>query len=201
MPGLKGFAPNEGDDAITAQQRQDPAVDTGRDDIGPVVVMGVSGSGKSTVGRILARLAGTSYIEGDDLHPDANIEKMGRGIPLEDDDRWPWLEEVGRIVSACQGRHGAVATCSALKRSYRDVLRYTVGPSLRFVWLTGPRAVLEGRMGERQGHFMPAGLLDSQLETLEDPVREDARSFSLERTPDEIAREAHEWLTAERVRP
>ena len=169
----------------------------GRDNIGPVVVMGVSGSGKSTVGRALAGLAGTSYIEGDDLHPQANIQKMGRGIPLEDDDRWPWLEEVGRIVSACQGRHGAVATCSALKRSYRDVLRYTVGPGLRFVWLMGPRLVLEKRMGARQGHFMPAGLLDSQLETLEDPVREDARAFSIEQSPDQIARAAHGWLTDE----
>ena len=171
---------------------------TGRDDIGPVVVMGVSGSGKSTVGRLLAAKAGTSYIEGDDLHPEANIEKMGRGIPLEDDDRWPWLEEVGRIVSACQGRHGAVATCSALKRSYRDVLRYTVGPQLRFVWLTGPRSVLESRMGSRQGHFMPTALLDSQLSTLEDPLREDARAFSLELTPDEIAERAHDWLIEQR---
>ena len=184
-----------GGEAIAiAQPKHELRTGGGRDDIGPVIVMGVSGSGKSTVGRTLAGMAGTSYIEGDDLHPARNIEKMARGIPLEDDDRWPWLEEVGRIVSACQGRHGAVATCSALKRSYRDVLRYTVGARLRFVWLTGPRAVLAERMGERGGHFMPAGLLDSQLETLEDPVREDAGAFTIEQSPDAIARAAHRWL-------
>ena len=165
--------------------------------IGPVVVMGVSGSGKSTVGRLIAARAGTSYIEGDDLHPQPNIGKMEAGIPLEDDDRWPWLEEVGRTLNVCVGRHGAVATCSALKRSYRDVLRYTVGSGLRFVHLTGPREVLERRMGAREGHFMPAAMLDSQLATLEPPRREDARDFSIENEPDVIAREAMAWLQRE----
>ena len=160
--------------------------------------MGVSGSGKSTIGRAIAALSGTSYIEGDDLHPAANIEKMASGIPLEDDDRWPWLEEVGRILGACEGRHGAVATCSALRRSYRDVLRYTVGPGLRFVWLTGSRALLERRMGKRDGHFMPPGLLDSQLETLEEPVREDAFAFSIDDDPQAIAEAAHRWLLSKR---
>ena len=116
------------------------------------------------------------------------------GIPLEDDDRWPWLEEVGRILGACEGRHGAVATCSALKRSYRDVLRYTVGPGLRFVHLTGSRELLATRMGAREGHFMPLSMLDDQLATLEPPVREDARDFSIGSGPDEIARAAHGWL-------
>ena len=163
--------------------------------------MGVAGSGKSTVGRRIAEIAGTSYIEGDDLHPARNIEKMAQGIPLEDDDRWPWLEEVGRILRACEGRHGAVATCSALKRAYRDVLRYTVGPGLRFVWLAGPRALLERRMGERDGHFMPAALLDSQIDTLEEPAREDARRFSIENDPEAIARAARAWLTQEHDAP
>ena len=167
-------------------------------DIGAVVVMGVSGSGKSTVGRLLAAHAACSYIEGDDLHPAANIGKMESGVPLEDDDRWPWLEEVGRILNSCVGRHGAVATCSALKRSYRDVLRYTVGPGLRFVHLTAPREVLEGRMGRRTGHFMPAAMLDSQLATLEAPVREDARDFDVGPPPAEIADAAYRWLIGER---
>lgn len=162
--------------------------------IGPVIVMGVAGSGKSTVGRALAELAQCSYIEGDDLHPAANIEKMSAGIPLEDDDRWPWLEEVGRILGACEGRHGAVATCSALKRSYRDVLRYTVGPGLRFVHLTGDRDLLAERMGGRRGHFMPLSMLDDQLRTLEPPVREDARDFDIAAGPHDIVRAAHEWL-------
>ena len=157
--------------------------------------MGVSGSGKSTVGRALAALAGTSYIEGDDLHPASNIAKMEAGIPLEDDDRWPWLEEVGRVLGACRGRHGAVATCSALRRSYRDVLRYTVGPGLRFVHLTGTRELLATRMGARVGHFMPSQMLDSQIATLEPPVREDSHDIDIARGPNEIARAAHDWLT------
>ena len=177
------------------------SLDGERRSIGPVVVMGVSGSGKSTIGRAIAALSGTSYIEGDDLHPASSIEKMASGIPLEDDDRWSWLEEVGRILGACEGRHGAVATCSALKRSYRDVLRYTVGPRLRFVWLTGPRGLLERRMGARDGHFMPSGLLDSQLETLEDPVREDARAFSIDSEPQHIAEAARQWLVNGRNDP
>lgn len=160
--------------------------------------MGVAGSGKSTVGRALAALAACSYIEGDDLHSEANIGKMSAGIPLEDDDRWPWLEEVGRILGACEGRHGAVATCSALKRSYRDVLRYTVGPGLRFVHLTGSRDVLAARMGAREGHYMPVSQLDDQIATLESPVREDARGFDIAADPDAIVRAAHEWLVRER---
>ena len=171
-----------------------PESDDGRTPIGPVIVMGVSGSGKSTVGRALSVLGGTSYIEGDDLHTKRNIEKMREGIPLEDDDRWPWLEEVGKVLYRCAGRGGAVATCSALKRSYRDVLRYTVGRGLRFVHLTGSRDLLERRMGARTGHYMPAAMLDSQIETLEPPQREDAQDFDITDEPDVIAKAAHDWL-------
>ena len=167
----------------------------GTTSIGPVIVMGVTSTGKSTIGRALAGLAKCSYIEGDDLHPHTNIEKMSAGIPLDDDDRWPWLEEVGRILGICEGRHGAVATCSALKRSYRDVLRYTVGPGLRFVHLTGGRDLLATRMGAREGHYMPTSLLDDQIATLEPPVREDARDFDIRTDPDTLVREAHAWLT------
>ena len=161
--------------------------------------MGVTGAGKSTIGRALADLAQCSYIEGDDLHPSTNIEKMSAGIPLDDDDRWPWLEEVGRILQACEGRHGAVATCSALKRSYRDVLRYTVGTGLRFVHLTGTRDVLAARMGAREGHYMPTSQLDDQIATLEPPVREDAAGFSIEADPHALARDAYEWLARARA--
>ena len=161
--------------------------------------MGVTGAGKSTIGRALADLAQCSYIEGDDLHPEANIEKMSAGIPLSDDDRWPWLEEVGRILGACEGRHGAVATCSALKRSYRDVLRYTVGTGLRFVHLTGTREVLAARMGAREGHYMPPSQLDDQIATLEPPVREDAADFSIRTDPHALARDAYQWLARARA--
>ena len=188
-----GPDPRVGEAAKAWEERLDEGT------IGPVIVMGVSGSGKSTIGRQIAAQAGTSYIEGDDLHPPRNIGKMEAGIPLEDDDRWPWLEEVGRILNACLGRHGAVATCSALKRSYRDVLRYTVGPGLRFVHLTGPREVLEERMGAREGHFMPATMLESQLATLEPPQREDARDFSIEDEANAIAAGAVAWLRRERA--
>ena len=166
----------------------------GKPPIGPVIVMGVSGAGKSTVGRALSALSATSYIEGDDLHPKLNIEKMREGIPLDDDDRWPWLEEVGNVLYRCAGRGGAVATCSALKRSYRDVLRYTIGRGLRFVHLTGSRDLLVERMGARTGHYMPAAMLDSQIETLEPPQREDARDFDIADEPEVIARRAHDWL-------
>ena len=158
--------------------------------------MGVSGSGKSTVGRALAEMAGVSYIEGDDLHPKRNIEKMIEGIPLEDDDRWPWLESVGQVLHSCRGRNGAVATCSALKRAYRDVLRYTVGPGLHFVYLHGPEALLAERMGQRTGHFMPKEMLRSQLATLEPPEREDARAFSIEDPVKRIAADARSWLAS-----
>ena len=161
--------------------------------------MGVTGAGKSTVGRALAERAQCSYIEGDDLHPARNIDKMSSGIPLDDDDRWPWLEEVGRTLRACEGRHGAVATCSALKRSYRDVLRYTVGPGLRFVHLTGTREVLAARMGAREGHYMPPSQLDDQIATLEPPVREDAADFDITDEPDALVRGAYDWLARKRA--
>lgn len=130
-----------------------------------VVVGGVSGSGKSTVGSQLAATLGVPFIDGDSLHSAANIEKMSAGHPLTDDDRLPWLETVGRTL----GEHtqgGLVVACSALRRRYRELIR-AEAPGVFFVVLTGPREVLEQRLGDRPGHFMPASLLDSQLATLE----------------------------------
>ena len=137
---------------------------------GPIIVMGVSGCGKTTAGEALARHLGVPYIEGDALHPAANVAKMAGGTPLNDDDRWPWLEKIGSELKAQTG--GAVATCSSLKKSYRQRLRDTAGDGLRFVFLKCSREVLERRMRERKGHFMPPSLLVSQLATLEDPSGE-----------------------------
>jgi len=138
--------------------------------MGPVIVMGVSGCGKSSIGAALGERLGLPYIEGDRLHPASNIAKMSAGIALDDADRWPWLDEIGHALAA--GGGGAVASCSALKRAYRDRLRSAAGRDLRFVFLELTRIELERRMSLRTGHFMPATLLDSQLATLEPPAGE-----------------------------
>jgi gluconokinase len=131
-----------------------------------IVVMGVSGSGKSTVGAALAERLGVPFVDGDDLHPATNVAKMAAGIPLDDDDREPWLDAVGeRMRSAAPG---VVVACSALRRSYRDRIRAAVADA-RFVYLEVPPSVLEQRLHHRPGHFMPASLLASQLATLESP--------------------------------
>ena len=128
-----------------------------------VVVMGVSGSGKSTVGRALAARLGVPYAEGDEFHPKANVDKMASGHPLTDADRWPWLRSIAGWIGGQP--EGGVVTCSALKRAYRDLLR-SAG-DVWFLHLTGDRALLADRLGARSGHFMPAALLDSQLADLE----------------------------------
>ena len=139
-----------------------------------LVIMGVSGSGKSTLAGVLAGRLGWPLEEGDDLHPAANVAKMEKGIPLTDEDRRPWLELVRDWIVARQdaGEPGVV-TCSALRRSYRDIL---ARPGVEFVHLAGTRHDLEERLGRRLGHFMPASLLDSQLETLE-PLGPDEAGF------------------------
>nr|WP_304044747.1 gluconokinase [Jatrophihabitans endophyticus] len=132
-----------------------------------LVVMGVSGSGKSTVAGLLAGRLGWPFEEGDDLHPAENVAKMAAGHPLTDDDRWPWLQRVRQWIDTelAAGRSGII-TCSALKRSYRDALR---APGVTFVYLRGPRELIRGRLATRHGHFMPQSLLDSQLADLEPP--------------------------------
>lgn len=130
----------------------------------PVVVMGVSGTGKSTIGRALAETLDAPFVEGDDLHPPANRQKMAAGIPLTDDDRGPWLDAV-----AAELDRPVVVACSALKRRYRDRLR-AAAPDLVLVFLHGEATLLAARMEGREGHFMPASLLRSQLDTLEEPA-------------------------------
>jgi len=132
--------------------------------------MGVSGSGKTSVGAALARAWGFEFVDGDDLHPPANIEKMRGGIPLTDEDRWPWLEKVGAVMcSALMGGGGIVVACSALRRAYRNRLRLATGEAIRFIYLAVSREVIADRLASRSGHFMPASLIDTQFATLERP--------------------------------
>ncbi|MGM4878597.1 gluconokinase [Rhizobium leguminosarum] len=138
-----------------------------------IIVMGVSGCGKSSVGEKLAEALHLAFVEGDALHPAANVEKMSKGIPLIDEDRMPWLDRIGEDMKASlEKSQGIIVSCSALKRIYRDRLRAAAGGNLFFVYLEGSRALLMKRMGERKGHFMPVSLLDSQLATLEPPTGE-----------------------------
>jgi len=132
-----------------------------------IVVMGVSGSGKTSAARELTRQLGWEYIEGDDLHPEANVAKMAAGTPLDDEDRWPWLRRIAEVIGAHEAAGtSVVVTCSALKRSYRDLLS-DGHPSVWFAHVDVPREVLAQRLAARQGHYMPPSLLDSQLATLE----------------------------------
>jgi gluconokinase len=135
-----------------------------------VLIMGVSGSGKTTVGRLLSERTGRPFMDGDALHPPANVAKMAAGIPLTDEDRWPWLDKVGEWI--VDHRTDGIMACSALKRAYRDRLRQA-DPDLRLVYLCGDRALLEDRIGQRHGHFFPAGLLDAQLADLEEPTADE----------------------------
>lgn len=138
-----------------------------------IIVMGVSGCGKSSVGADLAARLGLSFIEGDVLHPKANVDKMAAGTPLTDEDRWPWLTIIGETMAGALAKgEGIVVSCSALKKIYRDHLRKAAGGRLAFVYLEGSHALLSARMGARTGHFMPPALLESQLATLEVPTGE-----------------------------
>jgi gluconokinase len=164
-----------------------------------IVLMGVSGSGKTTVGRLLARALDAEFAEGDSYHPPENIEKMRRGIPLDDADRWPWLEilsaEIGRWLAA---RRTVILACSALKQRYRDVLAKG-RPGVRFVHLQGDRALIRLRLDRRRGHYMPAALLDSQFAALEPP--DDAITVEVAGTPEAIAAEILERLGSPRGPP
>lgn len=135
-----------------------------------VVVMGVSGSGKTTVGTGLAEVLGVPYADADDFHPPENVAKMTSGVPLTDEDRRPWLDAIADWLEERDG-HGGVVTCSALKRRYRDRLR-EAAPGLFFVHLNGSAELISSRMSTRKGHFMPPQLLKSQIDTLE-PLEED----------------------------
>ncbi len=129
------------------------------------VLMGVSGCGKSSVGSALSVVCGLDYLDGDDLHPPCNIAKMASGVPLDDEDRAPWLAKVGRRLADTEDP--ILIGCSALKKKYRDWIRQEVPEPVRFIHLDAPKAVLARRVAGRQGHFMPTALLDSQFAALE----------------------------------
>lgn len=141
------------------------------------VVMGVTGCGKSSVGTALAPLIGAVYIDGDDLHPAANIAKMSAGIPLDDDDRAPWLAQVAETLRTTPGP--VLVGCSALKRRYRDLIRDAAGRDVLFLHLVGRREVIAKQVAKRKGHFMPPSLLDSQFAALE-PLQPDETGFTVD---------------------
>jgi gluconokinase len=153
------------------------------------VIMGVSGSGKTTVGEMLARRLGWDYAEADAFHSEANLAKMASGHPLDDTDRSPWLAAIARWIDdrIARGVPGVV-TCSALKRAYRDIITNTQSKDVRLVYLKGDYGVIDARLKARTGHFMPPALLESQFAALEEPAADEhAITVSIDATPEEIA--------------
>jgi gluconokinase len=135
-----------------------------------IIVMGVTSSGKTSVGKAIARRLHAPFLDGDDYHPASNVAKMSAGTPLTDEDRWPWLENLARSLhEAAEIKGSAVGACSALKRAYREYLTKIAGEPVLFVYLDGNKEVIGERMKHRTGHFMPTTLLDSQFATLEVP--------------------------------
>ena len=149
-----------------------------------IVVMGVTGCGKTTVGRLLAQRLALPFIEGDQFHPKENIEKMKSGTPLTDEDRYPWLRALADELKRQEQQKGAVLACSALKEHYREILQQGLGEQIIWIYLEGSEETLRERIKNRHGHFMPEGLLRSQLETLEIPAY--AYTFSIEMPPEKI---------------
>ncbi len=157
-----------------------------------VVVMGVSGSGKTTVGAGIAGALGLAFVDGDSLHAPESVARMAAGNALRDEDRWPWLDRIGAcLADAAAAPRGLVIACSALKRAYRDRIR-AAAPGVRFVFLDGPAGLIASRMADRQSHYMPPALLASQLQTLEPPGADesDALRFDVALPAPEIVRQA-----------
>lgn len=158
-----------------------------------IVVMGVTGCGKTTVGEALAAHFKVAFTEGDKLHSPANIAKMSSGTPLTDEDRSPWLATIGEKL---RGTEGHVASCSALKKAYREAIATAAQRPVIFVHLHGSRAVLQARANARKGHFMPPSLLDSQLATLETPTDDEtAITIDIDQSPESIVSVAVRFVT------
>jgi len=160
-----------------------------------VIVFGVSGAGKTTVGKLLAKELGWRFYEADDFHSQANVDKMRRGIALTDEDRWPWLVKLRKLIKRCvESDENAVMACSALRRVYRERLR--ISAEVKFVFLRGDYALITEQLRRRRRHFMGPGLLRSQFADLEEPeADEDALTIELGRPPDEIVEEIKIKLT------
>jgi carbohydrate kinase (thermoresistant glucokinase family) len=155
-----------------------------------LIIMGVSGAGKTTIARLLAKQLGWPFRDADEFHPRANVEKMKSGIPLDDEDRKPWLVAIAAFIDAERscGAH-AIVTCSALKRAYRDVIAGE-RPDVRLVFLKGDKELIQSRLAKRHGHFMPPALLQSQFDALEEPGSdENPITVSIDAAPGEIAEE------------
>ena len=158
-----------------------------------LVLMGVSGSGKTTIGKALAAELGWAFIEGDDFHPATNVEKMSAGIPLNDEDRRPWLQALRRrVAEACGRGEDVVLACSALKHDYREYLERHDPECVHYVFLRGSEELIRRRLAERKGHFMDPALLQSQFEALEPP--EGAVRVDVTPAPEEIAAEIRDKL-------
>ncbi len=159
-----------------------------------IIIMGVSGSGKSVIGKLLAERLSIPFIDADDYHPDSNLLKMRSGRPLNDSDRKPWLLSLRKEIEIHSREKGVVMACSALKRSYREILSGENPGDVCFIYLKGNTKIILDRMNQREGHFMPSALLDSQFATLEEPAANDAIHVSIEQTPEEIVTEILEKL-------
>jgi gluconokinase len=165
-----------------------------------LVLMGVSGSGKSTVGRILAERLGWTFVEADDFHPPANVEKMRDGTPLDDADRRPWLDALRkRVDEACATGENVVLACSALKHDYREYLERDDPPCVEYVYLEGSPDLIQQRLAARKGHFMNPKLLGSQFEALEPPAS--AVRVDITPRPEEIADEIRRRVGLNRIGP
>ena len=170
---------------------------------GAAIVMGVTSCGKTSVGEGLAKELNCPFIEGDKLHPASNIAKMSAGTPLTDDDRWPWLEIIGKAMKTERDAgKGVVASCSALKKVYRQKLAQAAETPITFIFLHGSRELLAARMAYRKGHFMPTSLLNSQLKTIEIPGPEEkALHLDVVLPLDELIARSNEYLMSQGVRP
>lgn len=156
-----------------------------------IVVMGVSGCGKSSVGKALAQKIGANFIDGDDLHPESNKKKMSSGVPLDDSDRWPWLQSVGETL---EGNQNIVVACSALKEVYRERI-LSFAPGTKFIHLNGSKEMLLSRLKKRSDHFMPTELLDSQLQTLEQLApSEPGRVFDIGKPIGQLVSDIAHWV-------
>jgi len=159
-----------------------------------IIIMGVSGSGKSLIGKKLAEKLHFPYYDADDFHPEANVAKMREGVPLTDADRQPWLQSLAQYIHAWEKQEGAILACSALKEKYREILSFHYADFVKFIYLKGERDVILKRMQERAPHYFPPDLLDSQFAALEEP--KDIFTVNIDTSPETILRKILEYLSS-----